>query len=385
MDTAGESSLPPGQIPEQQIGRLTSIRLPTHIASPALSPSKAVPASATPVVSGIWVSAGGTPALTNEVSAVAASSEASSRIAPPLPPPTHRSREGSVGHNLHPSATPLCRFSFYSPPTPQQTMLLPLPLDASQAAAQLIGPPQAGRSAVRSTSIGSVGYVDAPVPAARASQQPTWRLRSRTSSSVFAPNLGGEEPASSSDESELDRGRGHGRVRGVARIARLHSHGSLPAQAAAAAPHRDALMAIAMARGIGAARSTATATAAVSDGGAPGIERLPSIRERERRRAARDAVGISAPGETGDDASDNDAARRRASVVSVGVQTDADVGGVALVGPQGMVHAAIARLRPSRRVRNLFLVALITLGSGVTMFINGIAGALQGNRGLCVV
>lgn len=344
---------------EPTIGPLSSIRLPPHIAvsvSPALTPSNVV-------FSGVKVSTSGTP-LMSASSALGANYDKivrSQDSAPPggaspeqpnTQPPVRRSRSVSTVHtpNLHPAATPLCRFSFFIAP---DSLVLPPPAEQTKASRS---PP--GRPPVHSR--------DSP-------HMP--RIRTRTQSSVFAPNLGGS--SSGSDDERAD-----GRP-AAPRIARIRSHNSMPPSssvhvvhdsersASIAIPHRDALVAIALARNrsngnvAGVQPSTHSSSSTIS--------RLPSIRESKRDRAAE-------PLREGQHLDDSAAEERLGSrkspagrSVSIGVQTESPT---ANGDSASCMKSLRARFKFSKKTRNLCIIALITLGSGFTMFINGIAGRI---------
>lgn len=407
---------------EPVIGRLTSIRLPVHIASsPALTPtSPAKPSSpagnqapgpsapgATEADREIQVSSlierSATINAHSTIPVLRSSTGLDSHASPETRPshvissvPGRRSRDGSTGAtpNLHPAATPLCRFSFYGsqPQLTHQTLLLP---------PTAYGVPPEVAAAPDLLVVDAAAFTGLSL---EAHSRP--RRRARTgSSSMFAPNLGGGGADSSSDESAP---RGSHRAPSDVRIARLRAHSSSLSRGSPrhtglpSLPPRDALMAIAMVRGqslAGAAARPNAAGALVHSGSSVEIARLPSIRERERRRTAAEAASA----ESGEESSAaehrreaprsprrHDSRRTGGSApppvdtmtLSIGVQTDEggpvdERPGDNLHGPpKGILPSALARMAPSKRVKNLALVALITLGCGFTMFVNGIAGRI---------
>ena len=414
---------------EPVIGRLSSIRLPVHIAaSPALtpkSPAKQSKAQAVPSTSAgtdadhavhlssliersATLDAHSTiPVLRSSTGLDHASPETRpSRLISSVP--GRRSRDGSTGAtpNLHPAATPLCRFSFYGsqPQLTHQALLLP-PTAYGVPPELAAAPDLMVTDAAAFTGLSSEAH-------------PRPRRRARTgSSSMFAPNLGEGGADSSSDES-APQGSHH--APSDVRIARLRAHSSSVSRGSPRQtglpplPPRDALMAIAMVRrgqsaAGAAARAPNTAVGLVRSGSGVDIARLPSIRERERRRTAAEAAGkpeeADASASAESDEEPSAAGHRReatrsprrhdshrtgdslpppvdTTAVSIGVQTDE--GGPADGQPadpshgpsKGLAHSALARMAPSKRVKNLILVALITLGCGFTMFVNGIAGRI---------
>lgn len=241
--------------------------------------------------------------------------------------PMQRSRGLSTVHapNLHPAATPLSRFSFIGAP---ESLSLPPPVILPEQ----IKP-----------------HLSARLTCAQ--------------SSVFVPNIGGY----SSGEEDTD----HNRPSTATRIARLRSHSFTPQSSSKsfqdsdkttpALPHRDCLMAIALAR----SRSTGQAATALSMQSSAlyassTISRPPSIRESNDEPTANDQKPRC----------------REQSLhigVSIGVQTDVSSSSTESTG---FVQSLRYRLAVSKKTRNRCIIALITLGSGFSMFINGIAGRI---------